>query len=74
VLNLDVPTETEAAELLAARLGADRVAAEPEALAALLRLCARLPLALAVVAARAAGSGWSGSPLSWLMQRHGWAR
>jgi len=59
VLNLDVPTETEATELLAARLGADRVAAEPEAVAALLRLCARLPLALAVVADRAVGSGWS---------------
>jgi transcriptional regulator with XRE-family HTH domain/tetratricopeptide (TPR) repeat protein len=58
VLTLDVPTETEAAELLAARLGADRVAAEPEAVAAIIRLCGRLPLALAVVAARAAASGW----------------
>jgi tetratricopeptide (TPR) repeat protein len=59
VLLLDVPNESEAAELLSARLGAGRVAAEPQAVAALVRLCARLPLALAVVAARAAGSGWS---------------
>jgi tetratricopeptide (TPR) repeat protein/transcriptional regulator with XRE-family HTH domain len=59
VLTLDVLTETEAAELLSARLGAARVAAEPQAVAALVELCARLPLALAVVAARAAASGWS---------------
>jgi transcriptional regulator with XRE-family HTH domain/tetratricopeptide (TPR) repeat protein len=58
VLPLDVLTESEAAELLSARLGAGRVAAEPQAVAALVRLCARLPLALAVVAARAAASGW----------------
>src|ERR1035438_2515234 len=58
VLTLDVPTETEAAELLSARIGADRAAAEPEAVADLVRLCARLPLALAIVAARAAASGW----------------
>jgi len=58
VLTLDVPTETEAAELLSARIGAGRVAAEPEAVADLVRLCARLPLALAIVAARAAASGW----------------
>lgn len=59
VLALDVPTKTEAAELLSARLGGGRVAAEPQAVAALVELCARLPLALAVVAARAAASGWS---------------
>ena len=58
VLTLDVPTEIEAVELLSARLGGGRVAAEPEAVADLVRLCGRLPLALAVVAARAAASGW----------------
>ncbi|HEY5396361.1 MAG TPA: SARP family transcriptional regulator, partial [Trebonia sp.] len=58
VLTLDVPTEIEAVELLSARLGAGRVAAEPKAVADLVRLCGRLPLALAVVAARAAASGW----------------
>jgi len=58
VLTLDVLTEIEAADLLSARLGAARVAAEPAAVADLVRLSARLPLALAVVAARAAASGW----------------
>ncbi|MEU5946734.1 BTAD domain-containing putative transcriptional regulator [Micromonospora sp. NPDC047465] len=43
-----------ARQMLAARLGADRVAAEPEATEAIITRCARLPLALAIVAARAA--------------------
>ncbi len=58
VLNLGVPTETEAAQLLSARVGGERVAAEPAAVSALIDACGRLPLALAVVAARAAESGW----------------
>jgi transcriptional regulator with XRE-family HTH domain len=58
ILNLDVLSEADAAELLSARLGRDRVAAEPDAVAELIRLCARLPLALAIVAARADVSGW----------------
>jgi DNA-binding SARP family transcriptional activator/tetratricopeptide (TPR) repeat protein len=45
---------TEARDLLAARIGANRAAAEPAALHEIVTLCARLPLALAVVAARAA--------------------
>jgi DNA-binding SARP family transcriptional activator/Tfp pilus assembly protein PilF/DNA-binding XRE family transcriptional regulator len=53
-LGLDVLSETEASELLAARLGAHRVAGEPDAAAELISLCGRLPLALAVIAARAA--------------------
>ncbi|MEJ3745936.1 tetratricopeptide repeat protein [Actinomycetes bacterium KLBMP 9797] len=44
----------EAWDLLARRLGTSRVAAEPEAVAEIVERCARLPLALAVVAARAA--------------------
>ncbi|RKT67698.1 tetratricopeptide repeat protein [Saccharothrix variisporea] len=51
---LDVLTPTEAQHLLARRLGPRRVAAEPEAVAEIVARCARLPLALAVVAARAA--------------------
>ena len=51
---LDLLTTGEARQLLAARLGADRVAAEPDAVDALIELCARLPLALAVAAAQAA--------------------
>ncbi|MEU2671653.1 BTAD domain-containing putative transcriptional regulator [Streptomyces sp. NPDC007164] len=55
LLSLDVLPREEARELLAARLGTDRVAAEPEPVTELIDLCARLPLALAVTAARAAG-------------------
>jgi DNA-binding SARP family transcriptional activator len=44
----------EARDLLRSRLGADRLAAEPEAISLLIRLCGRLPLALAISAARAA--------------------
>ncbi|MCA2216522.1 tetratricopeptide repeat protein [Jidongwangia harbinensis] len=51
---LDLLTEAEARDLLVARIGADRVAAEPAAVAEIIAACARLPLALAIVAARAA--------------------
>ncbi|MGO4423757.1 NB-ARC domain-containing protein, partial [Streptomyces sp. MCAF7] len=44
----------EGRELLAARLGAARVAAEPQAAAEIVELCAGLPLALSCVAARLA--------------------
>ena len=54
LLTLDVLSEAEARELLAARLGADLIAAEPTAVVELSALCARLPLALAVAAAQAA--------------------
>lgn len=50
-LALDVLTTDEAAELLARLLGAERVAAEPEAAAALAQACAYLPLALRIAAA-----------------------
>ena len=51
---VDVLTSGEAHHVLARRLGPDRVAAEPAAAGELARLCARLPLALAVTGARAA--------------------
>ncbi|MEV0460150.1 ATP-binding protein, partial [Catellatospora methionotrophica] len=54
LLPLDVLTDTEARQLLATHLGRERTAAEPVAVAALLRWCAGLPLALSIVAARAA--------------------
>jgi tetratricopeptide (TPR) repeat protein/DNA-binding XRE family transcriptional regulator len=54
LLNLDVLTHGEAVQLLTARLGEARAAAEPDAVAAIAALCAGLPLALAVTAARAA--------------------
>jgi DNA-binding SARP family transcriptional activator/tetratricopeptide (TPR) repeat protein len=53
-LTLPMLNTTEAYELLAARLGAARVAAEPDAVRTIVARCARLPLALAVAAARAA--------------------
>ncbi|HET7017472.1 MAG TPA: BTAD domain-containing putative transcriptional regulator [Streptosporangiaceae bacterium] len=53
-LALDVLGREDAADLLAGRLGRSRVANEPEAVAQIIDRCAGLPLALAVVAARAA--------------------
>jgi tetratricopeptide (TPR) repeat protein/transcriptional regulator with XRE-family HTH domain len=54
LISLDVLTHGEAVQLLAARLGGARAAAEPAAVDRIARLCACLPLALSVVAARAA--------------------
>src|SRR5215472_16963919 len=53
-LTLDVFSETEARQLLASHLGAEQVAAEAAEVAELTALCARLPLALAITAARMA--------------------
>ena len=53
-LPLGVLDGVESAELLARRLGAERVNAEPEAMAALVERTAGLPLALSVTCARAA--------------------
>ncbi|GAA2709036.1 AfsR/SARP family transcriptional regulator [Actinoplanes palleronii] len=54
VLALDVLSPAEAREMLAGRVGADRVAAEPEAADEIVKRCAGLPLALSVAGARAA--------------------
>ena len=51
---LDPLTDDDARGLLSRRLGPGRVAAEPEAVTDIVELCAGLPLALAVIAARAA--------------------
>jgi len=53
-LALDVLAADEAADLLARRLGQGRLASEPGAVADIIARCARLPLALAIAAARAA--------------------
>jgi tetratricopeptide (TPR) repeat protein len=53
-ITLDLLTDEEARQLLVRRLGADRVAAEPVAVGEIITRCAHLPLALALVAARAA--------------------
>ncbi|PWK91602.1 DNA-binding SARP family transcriptional activator [Lentzea atacamensis] len=53
-VQLDVLNDAEALALLGDRLGTDRLEAEPEAVTRLVARCAGLPLALAIVAARAA--------------------
>jgi DNA-binding SARP family transcriptional activator/DNA-binding XRE family transcriptional regulator len=53
LLILDPLSLADARELLTRRLGSERVAAEPQAASELIALCAGLPLALSVVAARA---------------------
>ncbi|MFF1439322.1 BTAD domain-containing putative transcriptional regulator [Streptomyces sp. NPDC058295] len=52
-LTLPLPSQTEAHQALERRLGTERLVAEPTATADIIRLCGRLPLAMAVVAARA---------------------
>ncbi|WP_333777501.1 AfsR/SARP family transcriptional regulator [Streptomyces sp. IBSBF 3136] len=54
-LHLDLPSSADARAALALRLGIRRLAAEPEAAGEIIVRCGRLPLALAAVAARAAG-------------------
>jgi DNA-binding SARP family transcriptional activator/Flp pilus assembly protein TadD len=61
-ISLDVLTHDEARQLLASRLGHDRVSAEPEATDEIIDRSAGLPLALTIVAARAATH--PASPLS----------
>jgi tetratricopeptide (TPR) repeat protein len=51
-ISLDVMPHADAEDLLAERLGAERLAAEPESAQKLVDLCASLPLALSLVAAR----------------------
>ncbi|MET0134108.1 MAG: BTAD domain-containing putative transcriptional regulator [Kibdelosporangium sp.] len=53
-LVLDVLTRQEAASLITRILGADRASAEPDAVAELARVCARLPLALRIAVANLA--------------------
>jgi tetratricopeptide (TPR) repeat protein len=53
-VTLEAVSAEEARQALAARLGAGRLAAEPFALAEIIDRCGGLPLAIAVVAARAA--------------------
>jgi tetratricopeptide (TPR) repeat protein/DNA-binding XRE family transcriptional regulator len=69
LLDLDVLSESESLQLLAARLGLERVDDEHEAATKVTALCARLPLALCVVAARAAAR--SGVPLAALARELG---
>ena len=56
LLDLDLLTITEARELLTRHLSPSRASREPEVVDELIELCARLPLALSIVAARAAAA------------------
>ncbi|HEX6519127.1 MAG TPA: NB-ARC domain-containing protein [Streptosporangiaceae bacterium] len=56
-LTVGLLTEAEARELIVCRIGARRLAAEPVAAAELLAMCARLPLAVCIMTARAASPG-----------------
>jgi DNA-binding SARP family transcriptional activator/tetratricopeptide (TPR) repeat protein len=62
LIRLDQLDDADAASLLAARLGPERVERELPAVTRLVRQCAGLPLALAIVAGRAADS--PGLPLA----------
>ncbi|MBF9129633.1 tetratricopeptide repeat protein [Plantactinospora sp. S1510] len=53
-VTVDVPTPAEARAMLTSRLGHQRTATESAAVDEIIAECARLPLALAIVAARAA--------------------
>ncbi|MFL6143240.1 MAG: ATP-binding protein [Labedaea sp.] len=57
---LDVLPASDARDLLAQRITPERLTAEPKAASALISLCARLPLALSIVAARAANHPLAG--------------
>jgi DNA-binding SARP family transcriptional activator/tetratricopeptide (TPR) repeat protein len=63
-LVLDLLSPADAYDLLARRLGTQRIAAEPDAVQEIITRCARLPLALAIAAARAAT--YPGFPLATL--------
>ncbi|MBV9380722.1 MAG: tetratricopeptide repeat protein [Streptosporangiaceae bacterium] len=56
LLDLDSLTKAEAGELLTLHLGSSRASHEPEVVDELIERCARLPLALSIVAARAAAA------------------
>ncbi|MFD6566020.1 ATP-binding protein [Micromonospora profundi] len=55
-IGVDLLSTAEAWQLLARRLGTDRLAVEPRAVDEIIERCARLPLALAVLAARGAAN------------------
>lgn len=56
MMTVELPALEDARQSLRARIGAARADAEPSALDAIIACCARLPLAMAVVGARAQGS------------------
>jgi DNA-binding SARP family transcriptional activator len=69
LLTLQLPSVATARQTLERRLGADRIEAEPEAVAEIIRLCGQLPLALAIVSARAAHPGFTLESIAAELQR-----
>jgi DNA-binding SARP family transcriptional activator/tetratricopeptide (TPR) repeat protein len=67
LLTLDALTTEDARETLLRRLGPERATMESEAVEELIELCGRLPLALAIVSARAAANPHF--PLSAIIQK-----
>ncbi|MGH3200644.1 MAG: AfsR/SARP family transcriptional regulator [Streptosporangiaceae bacterium] len=65
LISLDVLGDTEAHEMLARRLGRERVAAEPQAADEIIAACAGLPLALSIAVGRAT-AGRAKRPLAQL--------
>jgi DNA-binding SARP family transcriptional activator/tetratricopeptide (TPR) repeat protein len=65
LVSLDLLSDDEAHEMLARRLGRERVAAEPQAADEIITACAGLPLALSIAVGRAA-AGRAKRPLSQL--------
>ena len=65
-LPVSLLTDTDARQLLARRLGADRVEAQPQAVQHIIDRCGGLPLALSIVAAQAA---YSDFPLTDLAEK-----
>ncbi|HEX6686413.1 MAG TPA: tetratricopeptide repeat protein [Candidatus Limnocylindrales bacterium] len=69
-LTLSLLPTSDARDLLERRIGADRVAADPRAVDEIIEHCAHLPLALSVVAARAASHPSFRLPdLAWELRR-----
>ena len=69
LVTLNLPSVSTARETLERRLGADRIAAEPGAVEEIIRLCGQLPLALAIVSARAAHPGFTLDSVAAELQR-----
>ncbi len=65
LVSLDVLSDDEAHEMLARRLGRERVAAEPQAADEIIKACAGLPLALSIAVGRAT-AGRAKRPLTQL--------
>ncbi|GAP32164.1 hypothetical protein NSK11_contig00144-0006 [Nocardia seriolae] len=66
-VHLDVLAQDQAVDLLTNLVGAERAAAEPEAVAEVTRMCGQLPLALRIAGARLMSRpSWS---IAWLAQR-----